>query len=163
MKKKYLAISLVLHALLLVSMGATSLSTGAGEFPGGGDQSGRADEVIPKTVEVEIIEYEGDIEVKKVATPEPLDRECVDDLWYGGIGIMIDYSTGRVTETFAGYPAQRFGIIPGDIIMDFKTEDGGDIRGPLGIAVTITITRPPDMTRHTFTMQREKICIKEST
>ncbi len=91
---------------------------------------------------------------------------------FEGIGVKV-YQTedGEVTvySLMEGYPAQRVGLLEGDIITKI---DGVDIsgltlneiankmRGPVGSTVEIEVLRPSDGAQHSFTLEREDIVEK---
>jgi carboxyl-terminal processing protease len=91
---------------------------------------------------------------------------------FEGIGVKV-YQTedGEVTvySLMEGYPAQRSGLLEGDIITKI---DGADIsgltlneiankmRGPVGSTVEIEVLRPSDGGQHSFTLEREDIVEK---
>lgn len=104
--------------------------------------------------------------------PQPLDEDglmqkvhndqpCPD--FFGGIG--VEYSTGIDRETdevryvvnkvVPGYPAERHGIMAGDVpIGDFQK-----IRGEVGTPVLVRVMRDGKILE--FSMTREKICISK--
>ncbi|WMI81536.1 S41 family peptidase [Anaerotignum sp. MB30-C6] len=91
---------------------------------------------------------------------------------FQGIGVKV-YQTedGEVTvySLMDGYPAQRSGILEGDII---KGVDGVDVssfalnevaekmRGPIGTSVEVKVFRPSDGKTHTFQIKREDVVMK---
>ncbi len=73
---------------------------------------------------------------------------------YQGVGMTVEMSDGMVTivSTFKGSPAEEAGIKPGDVILevDGVSTEGqsldevvGQIKGPEGTTVTLTIYHPP--------------------
>ncbi|MDD4843711.1 MAG: S41 family peptidase [Anaerotignum sp.] len=91
---------------------------------------------------------------------------------FEGIGVKV-YQTedGEVTvySLLEGYPAQRAGLLEGDVITKI---DGADIsgltlneiankmRGPVGSTVEIEVLRLSDGAQHSFTLEREDIVEK---
>lgn len=69
---------------------------------------------------------------------------------YGGVGLR--YAEGsRVLEVYAGYPAYKAGIKPGDVLYSKE-----DLRGEPGTKVEVTIVR--DNNYININIIREKIC-----
>lgn len=137
--KKYMLISICLHALIMLQISGTNEETTM--------YKDEIVKVIPKTEEVEIsvIEDDKDGVVKKA---EP--KECPSS--YGGIGIEI---RGQVIQTvYQGYPAHKAGMLAGDIIMSISGT--GEIRGTVGTSVDIVILR--NNTEFKLTLTRESIC-----
>ncbi len=88
------------------------------------------------------------------------------DLRYGGIGVRGRKPGLTIAEVFEGGPAQRAGLLPGDMIVavDGESTDGKAveeisrlIRGPEGTAVKLDIQRPGVTDRLTFTITRELV------
>jgi C-terminal processing protease CtpA/Prc len=86
------------------------------------------------------------------------ERDCGKNPWFGGIGILISYdmqNTGfRVLTVYKGYPADKYGILEGDLILNQES-----IEGEPGTDVDINIRRG-DKTM-TINVTREKICTEE--
>ncbi len=87
---------------------------------------------------------------------------------YGGVGMQVMQQDGKVviTGVFDGSPAQRAGLLPGDIIVkvdgeDVTTWDLNDvvekIKGKPGTKVRITVVRPGVNELLTFEVVREVI------
>lgn len=92
-------------------------------------------------------------------------EEAVDGE-YNGIGVNMEVVDGkcRIITPMAGGPAERVGILPGDIVKEVDgekveglavSEVSVKIRGPVGTSVTLTLER--DGKQLSFTMVREKI------
>lgn len=90
---------------------------------------------------------------------------------YGGIGIEAGYRGDQIViiAPMEGYPADRAGLLPGDIILkinDFLTSDltPEEVQqltvGDIGTEVTLTIRRPGLETEIDYTLQRERIDVK---
>ncbi len=89
---------------------------------------------------------------------------------YGGVGMQVMQQDGRVVVTgvFDGSPAQRAGLLPGDIIVKVDGEDVtswdvndvvNKIKGEPGTRVKITVVRPGVDELLTFEVTREIIKI----
>ena len=76
------------------------------------------------------------------------------DKSFGGVGIIIS-QLGRISYVASGYPADKAGVLAGDIVL-FPT-DTKDIKGVVGTEVELMILRGEDTMR--FNMIRETICI----
>jgi len=88
---------------------------------------------------------------KKVTEDKPKGRDCEKDGWYGGIGIVM---AGQfVGETYEGYPAQKNGLLKGDLIIE---PSDGQIRGEPGTTINMKILRGSQLLIKNF--KREKIC-----
>ncbi len=120
-------------------------------------------EVIPKQLEVELVEVppqpeEGDIALENSPQQEVLEdavTECKNDDWYGGIGIRQDYRTNKIEEVFEGYPAQLSGLKVEDII---EYQSDPDIRGEPGTKLKLQIYRPSEGRSFLVEVTRDKIC-----
>lgn len=88
--------------------------------------------------------------------PPVVDENCY--LSFNGIGVEYK-NVGKleVGRVYPGYPAERAGIKPGDLI---KTVTGEDIIGPEGTSFQLQITR--DGRTWIQTLKREKICFKRN-
>lgn len=163
MKKRYFFISLLFHALILLHLttgGDGSSQGGSGAEAGGG--APKHDEIIPKTVEIEMIEAspdKGEVPLPKEPEPKTL-HECVDDHWYGGVGLEENYwDGGRISRVFSGYPAEIAGVQVGDMIESVNglPESGvNTIRGDPGTQVTLGLNRYG--VRLSLTITRDRIC-----
>jgi len=89
---------------------------------------------------------------------------------YAGIGALISKQNDKIViaEPYEGFPAQKFGIKAGDIILEvsgkstseMNTEDVGNLlKGPANKAVSITLQRPGAKKPFTVDVVREKISI----
>lgn len=91
---------------------------------------------------------------------------------FEGIGVTVYQSEDGgvvVYSLMEGYPAQKAGVLAGDII---KTIDGVDVtgltlndvaekmRGPVGSAVKIDVLRPSTGATQTFNLKREDVIMK---
>ena len=87
---------------------------------------------------------------------------------YGGVGMQVMQQDGKVviTGVFDGSPAQRAGLLPGDIIVKVDDEDVTSwdlndvvekIKGKPGTKVKITVVRPGVNELLTFEVVREVI------
>ncbi len=103
--------------------------------------------ILPKTQEVEITVIEDD---EDGIAKKNQEQKCPNN--YGGVGIEIGFDV--IQKVFAGYPADRAGIKPGDIVVQIS--DGKEIRGPVGSKVTLVIFR--DGLIINFELIRESIC-----
>lgn len=160
MKRHFLA-SFVIHCLLLsISMVYTRPGQSEKKPESQGMTSEDGNPILEKErpVEVSLIEApeENGTSPKKVQPPPPLVTvtECEGTNWYGGIGVYHS-EVGRVTYVSYGDPAQLNGLEIGDIILSPKL---GDIRGPVGIPVTLKIYRDRTKEQLTLVITRAKIC-----
>ncbi|WP_319482721.1 S41 family peptidase [uncultured Draconibacterium sp.] len=90
---------------------------------------------------------------------------------YAGIGALISKQKDNIiiAEPYEGFPAQKFGIKAGDIILevsgkdtkDMNTEDVSSLlKGPANKPVTIKLQRPGQKKPFTVDVIREKISIE---
>ncbi len=117
-------------------------------------QQDSAKNIIPKQVEVSIVDHEPAPEdIPEALKPKPQDKveDCKD--WFGGIGIH-ENGLGLVQKVIPGYPAHKAGIKEGDQII-YTSEP--DIRGEPGTSFQMTIRTAAGDFRH-FTITRDKIC-----
>lgn len=160
-RTKSIGISITLHALIFVLFASGG---GAGNSDskdsGGSGGSDHVGDIIPKqeAVEVDFIpapEDGGD-------TPKPEKqvavKECADNAWYGGIGVVVDYNTRKVEDAPKGYPAYKEGIRTGDVIV---WQSDADLRGEVGTIVTVKVHRPSTDVLYTIDITRDKICYKD--
>lgn len=177
-------VSLTLHAvaiiLLSLNISGNGDSSSGGEQGGGpievemvseekGSQpEGQNDEVVPKQAEVEeeIIQElpppePEEITIQEPEKPKPIEgvTECENDMWFGGIGIQQDWQTGKVEVVYPGYPAEKNGLRPGDIINLVNGERKDRIRGEPGTVVVLQIFRPSTNEYLTVSITRDKICL----
>ncbi|MFQ6604701.1 MAG: S41 family peptidase [Fidelibacterota bacterium] len=108
---------------------------------------------------------------------EAEDREGIELLTngkYGGVGMQLGQRDGHLTviAPMDDSPAQKAGIISGDIIIEIDGESTDDmnineaakkIRGEKGTKVTLTIRRFSSDTPLTFELTRSNIKIKDVT
>lgn len=113
----------------------------------------------------------GDTGHSRFETPDEVKQEHESlNGNYVGIGIVLQPDpTGQyfqVAETFPGSPAEKAGLQPGDVItavngksVQGETEDQlhGQITGPEGTSVTMTIQRPGQSQPFTVTMKRAQV------
>ncbi|HDR52894.1 MAG TPA: S41 family peptidase [Mariniphaga anaerophila] len=89
---------------------------------------------------------------------------------YGGIGALIGLQKGKIviSEPYEGFPAQKFGLRAGDIILevegksteDMTTEDVSNLlKGPANKPVKIKLQRPGEKKPFEVDVVREKISI----
>jgi len=145
--KKYLLISFIAHALLLATLVIGALQTKQNQ------SQIDARDVKPNLIDVEVtltLPDGGDIPtVKKQERKEPT---C--DYWYGGIGIVQNYTTNVVETVFKGYVADRSGIVVGDTIIG---NSENDITGSPGTTIVLTIKKV-NGTIIKLPITREKVC-----
>lgn len=180
-------ISLTLHLAVFISL-SLNLSgngeNGSAEQEGGGpievemisEEQGKApegqnDEVVPKQVEVEelpelqpppLLQEQSEIEIPiEEEPPKPVEgiTQCENDRWFGGIGIQQDWQTGKIEQVYPGYPAEKNGLRPGDIINLVNGEKKDRIRGEPGTIVVLQIFRPSTNEYLTVSITRDKICL----
>ncbi|MEE4287271.1 MAG: S41 family peptidase [Mariniphaga sp.] len=89
---------------------------------------------------------------------------------YAGIGALIGQQKGKIviSEPYEGFPAQKFGLKAGDIILevegksteDMTTEDVSNLlRGPAKKPVKVKVQRPGEKKPFEVDVVREKIAI----
>ena len=161
-----LTLSMLIHALLLITLSTED----------SGDEGGKAKEkqssvkimIVDKPVAKEIkTDQKSDLAVvnkskvmvkKKKAQKKQvyIDHKC--EHWYSGIGVMQG-NDGSCVITFVGkgYPADRAGIVPGDLMIQDETGCPG--RGPLGGELKVKILRGRQLL--IINLIREKICEKD--
>ena len=87
---------------------------------------------------------------------------------YGGIGSLIQQIDGKVTisEPYEGFPAQKAGLIPGDVILEVNGVDASDkntsevsdlLKGQPGSTINLLIAREGEEKTIEKTLIREKI------
>ena len=90
------------------------------------------------------------------------------DLSYAGIGVRIKGSQRTITQVYAGGPADRAGLLPGDAVLEVngvsvETLTAGDtgnlIRGPEGSAVDLVVRRHDATSPIRVSLPRESIAI----
>lgn len=82
------------------------------------------------------------------------EKDCIS--FFGGVGIQQDFFTLKIEEVYKNYPADRAGIMVGDIV---ESQNGEDIRGKIGAAITVKVTR--NGISFYVTLIREKICYED--
>lgn len=170
-----ISITLHLAAAILLSFNLNA-NGGDGNSEGGQEQAGakiegQNDQVVPKQVEVELVEPpkekladESEVEVPKEEPKKPEEgvTQCENDMWYGGIGIQQNWQTGELQEVYQGYPADLIGMKVGDQIINVDgnpDKHGGRIRGEPGTPISISLFRPSTNEYLTFTFKRDKVCL----
>ena len=90
---------------------------------------------------------------------------------YGGIGLEAGFRGDQIViiAPMEGYPADRAGLLPGDIIVKINNLETNDLTpeevqqltiGDIGSEVTLTIRRPGIESEIVYTLQRERIDVK---
>jgi carboxyl-terminal processing protease len=98
----------------------------------------------------------------------PLREELAGE--YEGIGVWVEHPDGKftITSPIAGSPAERAGLLPGDVIvaaggtpLDGLESDAAMslIRGPTGSSVLLTIQRKDEAKTFDLSVAREAILI----
>ena len=157
-----LILSVLVHVVLLVV-----LSKRGGEGDGGGAKQKQS------SVKVTILDKPSEQDVKQKQIPPPVNKSKVIvkkkkknppkqkyvehkcDVWYGGVGIThVSDGSQVVNYVGVGYPADRAGILPGDLVTNIQ-----DLRGTPGTYVTVKILRGTKAL--SFYLVREKICTQD--
>jgi hypothetical protein len=104
-----------------------------------------------------------EIEVEAPAAPQPANSAGV----YSGVGMHVeitDDGTSQITAVMAGYPADRAGLKPGDIITAVNDRPvnpfdyvNNEIRGEAGTSVSLRVFRPGSNEELQFTVTRGQI------
>lgn len=156
--KKYLLISLALHALLFLLAPKSKKTTVEKQSVEvtieDGDKGKDFDKHHPpdrklKDQDEDEIDPDSDV-VKHAFHCDPSKPH------YEGVGIVTTFNGEReqvVMEVARGYPADMAGIQPGDILLYY---DQMDIAGPKGTTVTINIRRGDDV--FSVVVTRDYIC-----
>lgn len=156
-----LIISLLLHSLLIIVI----LNTNDGDS----DKKGNPvqDELMGNILPVELANLDtaerlqtqskSDI-FKPTPTPPPKDAIKVEECkkFFGGIGITTSLLTDEISIVHIGYPADKAGLQPGDIVTPIGQSD---IRGEIGSTLILRVTRGG--ITFIVTVVREKICVDE--
>lgn len=157
-------------AAVLVVLAFSHAQTGQSDQAGPGGKGGTESEathIIPKSIEIEVVEPEddkGDMPMQaKPETPSEGIKECEGDKWFGGIGVqMSGFSNGgeEIGEVFPGYPADKVGLQKGDVVrfVDGQPYNFGEIRGEPGTSLILTIYRPSTNETQDLFIVRDKIC-----
>lgn len=167
--RKYVLISFLLHLIFIVGLslhfngGSSSEEGGSKKEQGKGQGNSSSDNTfVPKgSMEISVVPPQA-IE-SPIETPDKKSKgvkECVGNNWYGGIGIKQNFETGAIAELAEGYPAQKAGLLIGDMILRVNGEVYGDIRGEPGTEVIIEVYRPSTNKTASIRLIRDKICIK---
>jgi C-terminal processing protease CtpA/Prc len=74
---------------------------------------------------------------------------------FGGIGIEFDFSQDGavVTRVFHGYPAEKAGIVVGDVLLD----NPNGVRGEPGSTIVVRVMRKGESM--SIPIRRDKICV----
>ena len=159
---KSLKLSILLHVLplmitvLLGLVGISSCSYSNNQHKGSQANNQNNKSLpgnTPQTIEIEVI--------PKINQPNG-DNSNNCKKWYGGIGINIDLSKGRIIDVYEGYPAELAGLKAGDELDNISANT--EIRGEPGTDVTLVFLRPTgneEYTRSVYNIKRAKICIDE--
>lgn len=140
--KRYIALSVIAHTLLIAFTLYRPAVQSASKQPGPGGEFPEA----PQKREI--------IEVSIVDEPSEAESDC--PYFFGGIGVGLEPFDGSVvSNVYSGYPAERAGIQRGDRL---QVLNGPDIEGEIGTTVIIQVTR--DLTVFTVRITRGKICIE---
>ena len=168
MKSLILVLSIFIHASLLFFLPTEDKDS----------ESSDKSKQKPGSVKINIVDKPTDKEIKAdhKSTPLPenkskvvvkkkkkaqekqayIDHKC--EKWYSGIGVMNNGDGScLITYVGKGYPADRAGIKPGDLVLKSDLECPG--RGPLGTHILVKIMRGTQVL--TFDLVREKICQKD--
>jgi carboxyl-terminal processing protease len=117
----------------------------------------------------------GDTGHSRFLTPSELKQENAFTAGqFEGIGAEVEQKDGNVVIVYPldGSPAQKAGLLPGDVIMkvdgvDMAGQQLSDvvshILGPAGTKVTLTILRPSTGTTIDFTITRAEITVQNVT
>jgi hypothetical protein len=155
--KKYLFFSALLHIIIFLGFFALNKKNSENFTKNAAQTAELSGE--NKSTRVEIIErHEENSEEVSLDNNELGDessskdkKECV--LFFGGIGIQQDFMTLRLEVVYKGYPADKAGLMIGDVV---EPENGEDIRGEIGTSINVKVTRNGDV--FYLTLVREKIC-----
>lgn len=118
-----------------------------------------------------IVESLGDEYTQFLSPNETADYDKTSGGEFEGIGAMLrfDGEYTVVDSAIMGFPAQKSGIMPGDVILEVDGKDmhkkgsfevATAVRGPAGSEVTLKIYRTQDTKEYTFKIKREKIDIQ---
>jgi hypothetical protein len=158
-----IATSLVLHALFMALLLSHAQRSGDGAKKDGAtkpDSTDEASQFVPKgeqkVTQIDIVELPS--KDRKPAGEGKVDDNCDGVDAYGGIGIQGDYHLNdyRITAVGKGYPADRAGVKPGDVIV---TPASWEIRGEPGTKITLLLIRQGREMQ--VTMVRDKICMQK--
>lgn len=94
------------------------------------------------------------IEVQMITSSKAsgLKKECAGT-WYIGIGVLV--SAGMISLVAKDGPADRAGVLVGDVIIDYKSIAD---QYPVGTEVTLLLIREGINNRLTKKMRVEKLC-----
>lgn len=121
-------------------------------------------EVIPKKEDKYILsnELKKLLENQGLTDNTPVEDDC-EKHNYIGIGILHDWFDNTVEKVYKGYPAERAGIIIGDVVVGHQDEDGNYFPGTknmllpkIGSVVLVHIRRMGIII--IIPIKREKIC-----
>jgi C-terminal processing protease CtpA/Prc len=154
--KKSLFYSIAIHSVLLfflvIIQGLNSRSA---------KDTGVTDKKVEKSMEVQL--EQPDTKSEEDPNPKPtgkfVDRDCGDHNWYGGIGVSLrpddDMENYTILEAYDGYPAQKAGLLSGDVLLNPPL-----MKGEPGSTMNVNVMRGGN----TFSVEivREKICVESN-
>jgi predicted metalloprotease with PDZ domain len=152
--KYTIPISFLLHSLVLI---IALLS------PDKGSQAGKTNQpdvqiISVVTTQAEDADNKKGLTIKKVKQKKFKSKvKCEQNSWFGGIGIQENMGDDSIDVVFPGYPADKAGLLSGDVIMAKDSE----IRGDPGTVLNLTISRPSTNESLTFRIIRDRICYGE--
>lgn len=157
MKKSFVQ-SIAMHAALFAVMIILMLGGGGkGKENGGGNGNPIDVEILAKPENSnadDIAQVEKDGLEKRA--PHVKD-DCPS--FFGGIGVEYqNYGNGEglISRVFPGYPAERAGLVPGDVLLN-----NDDILGEIGTKVTISYRRGSTGDSEMVEVYRDKICTEK--
>ncbi len=126
------------------------------------------DKVVTKTVNSMLVQL--DPYTNYITEEDMGDLKFMTTGEYAGIGSVISYKDSSVVinEPYKNLPADKSGLIAGDIILEIDNEDVRNssvqevsdlLKGKPGSIMEITIKRPAENKNYTFKVVREKITI----
>lgn len=157
-KSRYFLASTLLHCLPLLLILFIGPGGDGGEYRYGGNDETTGD-IIAKSVDVEIVmsvDKEGTEKKEKKKPSKGELTECIEDRWYGGIGIMQNFMDNSLISVAPGYPAFKAGLLVGDVILETSEPD---IRGEPGTLLSLKVHRPSTGDTFVVNMRRDRICI----
>jgi len=157
-KSRYFLASTLFHCLPLLLIFFIGAGGDGGEHSYGGNTETTGN-IIAKSVDVEIVMSvdEDGIEKKEKKKPSKGElTECIEDRWYGGIGITQNFMDNSLLSVAPGYPAFKAGLLIGDIILETSEPD---IRGEPGTLLSLKIHRPSTGETLLVNLRRDRICI----
>ena len=153
--KYSLPFSIALHLILLISIQVSPSVEPTNESETENRNNNNIQIVPMKITEISVVEHKKGPSVKKVVEKKfKNDTQCTGNDWFGGIGVTSQELLGEIQEVYAGYPAEKAGILVGDRVVSTN----GDIRGDPGTVLNITIFRASTNSTLSFSIIRDKIC-----